>query len=1268
MPEKSYLQFKSIALSAFEAIVIVDKHSNIVFWNHGAEKIFGFTESEALRMNLIQIMPERFRELHLAGMKRFLDTRKTKVIGTLLELFGLHKNGAEFPIELSISTWETENGFFFGGIIRDTTQRKKTEAELENVRKDLEKRVEERTSELLLINEELKKQIYQRESVERALRETNSQYRNVVDNLKDVVFQTDTQGLWTFLNPAWREVTGFSVGESLGKSFADYIYPSDLKKNLELFQSLVLKQKEYFRHEIRYIHKSGGYRWVEVFARSMLDDSDQMVGASGTLRDLTDRLQAEEKLRKLSRAVEQSPNVVMITDVNGQIEYANPKFGQITGYQFSDVSGKRIDQVDSSYLEEGAIIRKTIDSGNEWSGELSGQRHDQEPYWELASFTPIRLSDGTISHCLKISQDITDRKKAEQDLRHSNDLLSALTLAQNRYFFQSDMRQLFEELLNALLELTRSEYGFIGEILHDAEGHPYLKTFAVTNIAWNETTRAFYEKYANDGLEFHNLKTLFGHAITTEKPVVANDPMNDPRRGGLPEGHPGMRAFLGLPFHAADVLVGMIGIANRPGGYDQKVIDFLKPYLATCASIIQAHRNEKRRKIAEDRLVKSEQRIRSIVENVIDAIITIDEKGIVQTFNPAAERIFGYNANEVLGQNIKKIVPQPHKDLHDGYIRRYLETGEYRIIGKTRELSGIRKNNTLFPMEISVSEMRLGDEVSFIGIVRDISERKLIESELIEAREAAEKANRAKSDFLAVMSHEIRTPMNGILGMTQLALDTDLTQEQRDNLNLVLYAADSLLSIINDILDFSKIEAGKLDLDYSDFRLRDRLEEMVQPLAVRAGQKNLELILWVSDEVPEIVTGDVGRLRQIIVNLIGNSIKFTESGEILLSVDVQSRQGHDVELRFDVRDTGIGIPFDKQKIIFSPFTQVDSSTTRKYGGTGLGLAITAQLVELMGGNIWVDSKPEKGSEFHFTCRMVAKPFLSSPTTKHDLSIVNEVKILVVDDNETNRTVLLKTLTKWGMIPEFADSADSAMELLSRSVEKSEPFKIALIDVMMPNVDGFQLTEVIRKTGSLAGIKIIVMSSANPTGSCDRCMELAVQAYLRKPLSHNDLLHTIAMTLQPYELTEVRTVNPVSVESLLPEKPLRILLAEDNLVNQRLATLILEKQGHSVSIARNGLEALEKLVSEYFDLILMDVQMPEMDGLEATRAIRNMTDPSLKDVPIVAMTAHAVKGDEEMCLNAGMDGYVSKPISRSQLFETIQRVISAKQNAVSKNGG
>lgn len=1253
------LNFESIVLSVTDSIIIIDHNSRIVFWNKSAEEMFGYSVTEALGIDLTNLMPERYRKLHLEGLKRYLETRAPRVIGTVVELWGLHKDGHEFPVELSVSTWKENGEDFFGGIIRDKSEWHKIRSELEASKRDLEIRVSERTSDLMEINTELSRQVSQREFAERALKDRNRQYRLLVDHLQDVVFQTDKDGVWIFLNHAWEELTGFTIAESIGKALMDFVHPDDRPKSLELFGRLTRKEKEYCRHEIRYLRKDGGYKWVEVLARLAFDDEDNILGVAGTLKDITGRILAEDRLRKLSRAVEQSPNMTIIADSDLRVEYINQKFTSRTGLQTSEVIGKTFDQTGSSTPEEMASMIKSIESGEDITLEVAKTGNDGKIYWELSSFSPIRGTTGDISHCIQISQDITDRKRAELELLRSNKLLAALTEAQNRYFFDSNPRKLFEGLLTLLLEITESEYGFIGEVLWDKDGAPYLRTFAITNIAWNESTRNFYDTYAENGLEFHNLQTLFGHVLRTGKPVISNDPGNDPRKGGLPEGHPALNAFLGLPFHAAEVFVGMIGIANRPGGYDPNLVEFLKPYLATSASIIQAIRNDERRKKAEEGLVKSEQRIRSIVENVIDAIITIDNKGVIQTFNPAAERIFGYSSAEIIGRNVKILVPSPHHDLHDGYIRRYVETGEDHIIGKTRELFGSRKDGSSLPIELSVSEMKLGTETFFIGIVRDISERKRIESELIHARESAEKANRAKSDFLAVMSHEIRTPMNGILGLTDIVLDTDLTREQRDNLNLVNYSAESLLGIINDILDFSKIEAGRFDLDYSDFDIRERLNETIQSLSAKALQKDIELIFIVDEDVPRVLVGDLGRLRQILVNLVGNAIKFTDRGEISINVSLEKSLDRMVELRFDILDTGIGIPEDKLKMIFKPFTQADSSTTRKYGGTGLGLAISAQLIDMMKGHIWVESEPDKGSAFHFTCRLGISEKIDEISYDFDMGMIRNLKILVVDDNDTNRKILENILLKWKAVPIMASSGQEAINALESFYQPEDYPKIALIDVMMPDMDGFELTEWIGASSLKLKPKVIVMSSGNPAGGCERCVELGVEAYLRKPLRPDDLLNSILAILAPDSKPSRPSIESVDSRRVTPVRPLRILLAEDNPVNQKLATLMLEKKGHYVHVAKTGLEAVKTNEREIFDLILMDVQMPEMDGLQATRKIRESEAISGKRIPIIALTAHALKGDEEKCLQAGMDAYISKPLSRRQLFETIASLLPPK---------
>jgi PAS domain S-box-containing protein len=684
-----------------------------------------------------------------------------------------------------------------------------------------------------------------------------------------------------------------------------------------------------------------------------------------------------------------------------------------------------------------------------------------------------------------------------------------------------------------------------------------------------------------------------------------------------------------------------------------EIISHALSFAGRRARLVLANDVTERRR-AEEALRQSEERYRKIIEQMTDAYWETDLAGNYTFFNDQLVQAFRRSREELLGLNNKNYMDEETVKKVGKVFKQVYLTGE-PARGITYEV--IRGDGTRMYVESNVSLIRdaEGRPIGFRGVSRDVTERKRAEEALRQAKEAAEEASRAKSEFLANMSHEIRTPMNGIIGMTELALDTDLTPEQREYLTMVKSSADSLLTVINDILDFSKIEAGKLSLDPIDFHLPDSIHDTVKTLAWRAQEKGLELICYLAPEVPEMVVGDPGRLRQILTNLIGNAIKFTHQGEVVVRVGVEEETSTEVELHFAVADTGIGLAKEKQDLIFEAFTQADSSTTRQYGGTGLGLTICTRLVRMMGGRIWVESEVGAGSTFHFTARFGRSQETVPMGVSADVTELEGLPVLVVDDNETNGRLLEGLLRNWRMEPFVVKNGEAALLAMEQASAAERPFTVALLDVQMPGLDGFTLAEMIKQRPEFARTEILMLTSAGQRGDAARCRELGIAAYLTKPIKQSELLDAIIAICchaSPLEKPQALVTRHLIREY---RRRLRILLAEDNLINQKLTVRMLEKQGHQVVVTNNGREALSALDREPFDLVLMDMQMPEMDGFEATAAIRAKEKTTGKHIPIIALTAHAMKGDRERCLAAGMDAYVSKPIQLRELSEAIENL-------------
>ncbi|MFH1117844.1 MAG: response regulator [Pseudomonadota bacterium] len=903
-----------------------------------------------------------------------------------------------------------------------------------------------------------------------------------------------------------------------------------------------------------------------------------------------------------------SRDAVVIVARDGNIVECNTAFLDIFGYLPEDIAQLNILAVYADPSQREGFRKEIEEKGFVADFEWRTVRKDGTERLCLFSSSVWRDAEGHVLGYQSIIRDITEKRRAEEALAESErkfkELYAESKTAELRY--------------RSLLDCSPDAI-----VIYDSQGNPtYLNDSFINMFGWTlSELQGKQIPFVPDSEREATMKVVQG--VISQG---ASDSGLETRRTTKD----------GKTLH---VSLSASGYYNSEGAFDGMLV-ILRD--------ITAQRNaESELKAAHESASIEAAKLRSMIEGMEEGVVVVDDRDVVTEVNRWFLKMVGVAREAVVGKSMWDL----HSDSDiERRVRKLIE--DFRS-GAGRETWSMYR--PIRDMHVSIRVQPILDEETYKGVILNMIDV----TDQVKARIEAEQANRAKSEFLANMSHEIRTPMNGIIGMTELALSTTLSGEQREYLESVKISADSLLGLINDILDFSKMEAGKFELIETDFSLRDCVGNTMNTLAAQAHGKGLELTYRVPVDVPDTIIGDPGRLRQILVNLVGNAIKFTSKGEVVVRVALEQEADREATLHFSVTDTGIGIMPDKQERIFNAFEQADGSTTREYGGTGLGLAISSHLVDLMGGHIWLESEVDKGSVFHFTAKFGVRLRPSHRSARDTTLNLRSIRVLVVDDNATNRRILEETLLSWGMHPTTVQDGFSALEAIQAAVEGNAPFELVLIDYMMPKMNGFELAERIHKDPGMQGGKIIMLTSGGGRGDANRCTELGIAAYLMKPVKQSDLFDAIVMSLKSDHPAGGR--RPLVTRHTVREakRRLNILLAEDNVINQRFAVKLLEKMGHLVSVARNGNEVMEALERETFDLILMDVQMPEMDGLDTTRLIRSREEQRGGHIPIIAMTAHAMKGDREKCLDAGMDDYASKPIKAEELFEAIEKLMEER---------
>ncbi len=1049
--------------------------------------------------------------------------------------------------------------------------------------------------------------ITERKNKQEKLEQERILLRTLINNIPDAIFAKDTQGRKMIANLADLNNMGCkSEKEVLGKTDIDF-FPKEIAKSFMANDVSVIKTgNSILKREEFFIDNDGKKHWLHTSKLPLKDDDGNIIGLIGIGRDVTEMKFAQEELQKerilLRTLIDNIPDGIYVKDIECRKTVANladvrnmgmSSESNVLGKNDFDLYAKEI--AEGFYADDQAVMKdgKPVLNREEFIIDNNGNKH-----WLNTSKLPLRDKKGDIIGLIGIGRDITEQKKFEEELKDERNFLRTLidNLPDLIYFKDNQARYVLNNRAHLQTLGVSSQEDVFGKTTFDF--NPY----------------ELAETYFNDEMK----------VIHTGQPMLNKEEVAVHRDSGEEVWHLTSK----VPLRRDDKVIGIVGIS----------------------------RNITQQKLAQKSMQRERNQLRTLIDNLPDLIFFKDLRGRYILNNKAHLDFIGVNdQQEALGKTVLDFHPQEEAE---EFFREEIEV--------------IVSGNALFEVEQIIyhkkkkekrwyltSRIPLKDSEGkvkgILGVGHDITNKKLAEeallqtyNELEQTNKELKKANKIKSQFLANMSHEIRTPLNAVIGMTGLLLDTSLNEEQRDFTETILNSSDILLSLINDILDFSKIEAQKIELEKQPFDVRNCVEEALELIASKAADKNLELAYSFEEGISTNVIGDLVRLRQILINLLSNSIKFTEEGEVVVNVSGQLQDHYSYQLHFAVRDTGLGIPVDRQDRLFQSFTQVDASTTRKFGGTGLGLAISKRLCELMGGTMWIESSgiPGEGATFHFT---ISTELSIESEIRVDLSALIGKRVLIVDDNLTNRNILTQQAASLQMISIGVESGSEALRLLKDNNE----FDLAILDYQMPEMDGVMLAEEIRKINLTKSLPLILLSSYGYHHEKHTNLSIFA-ATLTKPIKFSQLCSALITVLKKNKgfVKKQRDIKSMQFDSTIGKQyPLKILIAEDNTINQKVALKILEKLGYGADVAFNGLEVLDALRRQKYDIILMDVQMPELDGEQATIEIRR-TFPLTQQPRIVAMTANAMKSDRERYMAAGMDDYIVKPFKVEELVRAL----------------